>query len=311
VGETFGDFMGDLGKLPHGAEVDADILTRFTNNRMQAMLARFPWTRLDSNVTIQVPAFYDTGTIAVSEGGTALTLTGGTFTAAMTGRRIRITATREEYYTFTFLTGSTGTIDRAYEDTTETEATFRIWKAIYTLPELTDYLQSIAIPRLGRDLDQVSQEYLDSVVNDPGRTLYGDPQCYAPAPDSAAGLPQIELWPGPEIAEGLIARYRTDVVRFRTQDTSLEFPDWIDTQVLFVGVEADLYGLHENLTMKGSKEQDWKDGLKSMVNADIQRMAPSVLRMADEWTQHRVERAASAHGKIGSWDSDSRWGGLD
>ena len=310
MGETFGDFRGDLSKLPHGAEVDEDILTRFINNRTQAMLSAFPWTRLDSSATLQVPAFYDTGTIAVSEGGTALTLTGGTFTTAMTGRRIRI-AGRDEFYIFTFATSSTGTLDRAYEGSDETAASFRIWKAIYTLPELLDYLKSIEVPRLGRDLDQVSQEYLDGVVNDPGRTRYGDPECYAPSPDSSAGLPQIELYPGPEIAEGLPVRFRTDVARFDSDDTDVEFPDWVDTQVLFVGVEADLYGLQGDIGMKESKERDWKDGLEMMISADIQRIAPSTMRMGDEWVQHRIDRASGGDAKLSSWNADSRWGGVE
>lgn len=133
MGETYGNFRGDLSKLPHSVK-DEDLLNRYINNRLQAMMSEFPWTRLDSQTTIQVPAFYDEGTIAVSEGDTALTLTDGTFTAAMDGRRIRI-ASRQEFYTFNFLTGSTGELDRDYEGDDETEATFRIWQAIFTLPE--------------------------------------------------------------------------------------------------------------------------------------------------------------------------------
>lgn len=289
MSETFGAIRARLSKLPHGAGVDPDVLDGYINDRYMAMISVHPWTRLSINAVLQVPAKYDTGTIAITAGATAVTLTGGTFTAAMTGRRIRI-ANRSEFYTFSFLTGSTGTIDRAYEGDTIADSAYRIWQAIFSLPSTVDFFQSVELPRLGRDLDQMSQDELDFV--DPGRHASGGPFVFAPYQDNATtGVTQIELYPGTEIAEGLPIRYRQMVDRLEApDDTGTEFPAWIDTQVIFAGVEADLYGLTGNGGMKQMKERDWAMGLQSMIASDIQRVVPSVMRMADRYVQHRADR---------------------
>lgn len=298
MSETFGAIRARLSKLPHGAGVDADVLDGYINDRYMAMISVHPWTRLNINSTLVVPAKYDTGTVAITNGLTALVLTGGTFTAGMTGRRIRI-ANRNEFYTFTFLTGSTGTIDRAYEGDTVTDAAFRIWQAVFSLSASVDFFQSLSVPRLGIDLDQVSQEELDFADAARARTT-GGPFAFAPYQDNATTkVSQIELYPGTEIAESLPIRYRALVDRLEApDDTGTEFPDWVDTQTVFAGVEADLYGLTGNGGMKEMKEGDWRMGLQSMISSDIQRVVPSVMRMADRYVQHRADRTLGGNALV-------------
>jgi hypothetical protein len=228
--------------------------------------------------------------VAITNGLTALVGTDTVWTTAMTGRRIRI-AGGAEFYTFTFGTTTTGTIDRAYEGDTETAASFRIWQAIFELSDVVDLFQSIEVPRLGVDLDQRSQEYLDFI--DPGRKQdTGGPWCFAPYQDSSDGSSQIELYPGADEAESLPMRYRKTIARFvYPDDTADEFPNWIDTATIFAGVEADLYMLQGDTGAKQIKEEDFMEGLKQMVRQDNQRIVPSTMRMADRYTHHRKERA--------------------
>lgn len=288
--ETVGLLLMRATKLPHGAACDPEILINYLNARTQRMLRHHPWTRLNVNSQLVVPAAYLEGTIAITNGLTALVGTGTTWTTGMTGRRIRI-ANGPELYTFTFLTTTTGTIDRAYEGETETAASFRIWQAIFELPSAVDFFQSIEVPRLGLDLDQKSQEYLDSI--DPGRKQdTGGPWCFAPYQDAANGNSRIELYPGADVAESLPIRYRQTLARFvYPDDTGDEFPQWVDADVIFMGIEADLYAMQGDGGMKQVKEADWEKGLAEMVRQDNQRIAPQVMRMSDRLTLHRRERA--------------------
>lgn len=307
MGETFGKIRSDLAMLPHGNGVHEDVLNRYVNDRYKAMLSAFPWTRLNITATLQVPAAYTTGTLAILNGATTGTITGGTFTEAMNGRRIRI-ASGPEWYTFGFVDASNFTIDRAYEAVTQTAAGFRIWQAVFELPSAVDVFESASVPRLGLDLNQKSREWLD--VADAGRTLEtGGPLVFVPIDDSQNGFAQIEFYPGTDTAEGISIRYRQKVPRITNAAT--EFLDWIDTETLFAGVEADLYGLQGNLSMKTAKELDWEKGLQRMMTKDTQRMSAGQMQMSEEWTQHRIERAAGASGKLSWWNADSRWGAVD
>lgn len=307
MGEQYGKFKMDLAQLPHGNGVHPDLLDRYINNRLQQMLSSFPWTRLSVTSILQVPAAYTTGTISILNGATTGVLTGGTFTADMQGRRIRIAA-GPEFYVFNFVDATNFSIDREYEGDDVTDAGFRIWQAIFTLPTPVDIFRSVAVPRLGIELEQKSKAWLDA--RDPSRTAdTGGPFLFVPADDSVDGFPQIELYPGADTAEGLPIDYRMKVNRM--SDAKEEFLDWIDTEVIFAGVEADLYALKGNGAMKQMKEAEFQNGLKGMQDQDVQRMSAGVLQMDPAWTQHRIERAAGGAGKSASWNQNSRWGGLD
>lgn len=300
--QTVGQVKRFLKKLPHGAGVDPELLTGYLNDRVEAMMNFHPWTRLNKSFTIQTPlltpgsndqsAIYQAGTVALASGGTALTLTGGAWTAAMEGFRFRITG-ELQFYTFHFLTPTTGTIDRPYEGTGNlTASAYTILQAIYEMPADLDFLQSIELPRLSLDLDQTTQELLDQ--EDASRALSestGGPYKWAPWQDSGAGNSQIELYPNPFIAEGLPARYRSRAIRYAIQDTSSVFPTWVETGVLRAGIEADLYGLQGNQAMKVAKEADWVSGLTRMAVQDDQRIIPTTMRMAQRYVEHRIDRA--------------------
>lgn len=300
MAETFGGLELRLSQLPHGASIHQDVLDGFVNDRTQALIAFHPWQRLNVNAMLQTPASFTTGTVAVANGSTSVVLTGGSFTSAMTGRRFRAD-NQPQFYTFTFVDANDGTIDRPYEGPTVTAGAVNIWQAIYVLPENVDFFQSIECPRLLIDLDQTTQELLD--LNDAGRQLIPDqigtgpgvlaPLQFAPYQDDpVSGNSQIELYPGPVVAEGLPTRYRAKLVRFNSDtDAAKAFPDWIDTGVIAAGVEADLYALAGNMAMVEKKEKDWENGLMRMVTQDNQRVVPQQMRMASRWVQHRIDRA--------------------
>lgn len=63
--------------------------------------------------TLTIPAGYTTGTASIGISGTAVTGVGTTWTAAMTGYKIRFFG-NQDIYTFTYLSATTGTISPAF-----------------------------------------------------------------------------------------------------------------------------------------------------------------------------------------------------
>lgn len=287
MARTLGQVRIALLKTPAGAGYDLELLTERINARYFEILSAHPWTRLHGSGVIQTVAMYNTGTLAITNGLTAVTLTGGSFPTDLNGGRLRVDAAAT-WYTFTRLTASTGTLDRAFEGTTVTTAAFQLWQPIYAVPTDCDVVDSINVPSRMIELDKSTQEAVDEA--DPSRREVSSPRTWAEYKDSAANVARIELWPGPTLAEGLPIRYRATGTRFDFTDASTEFPDWVDTDTLSYGVEAELLTDKGNLPAAAFKEQRFQIGLKGMIAQDCQRMANLHLDMTDRYTVHRVLR---------------------
>src|SRR3990167_8217600 len=81
---------------------------------------------------ITLLADYQTGTIAVTINSTTITGTSTVWTSAMTGRKIKINGS-DEIYTFTYVSATSGTLDKAYLGLTDTSTTYVIWDEEYLL----------------------------------------------------------------------------------------------------------------------------------------------------------------------------------
>lgn len=292
---TLGDVRLIIATTPAAAGADDELLTQRVNARYFEILNHRPWTRLRGEGVIQTVAEYREGTVAVVKGSTALVGTGTTWTAAMTGRRIRVSG-RNEWYTFTRATDTTGTLDRPYEGEDDATASYRIWQPIYSLPADADILDSITVPFGNDELDQIDPEELDQI--DPARIGYGRPVAYANyTDDPTTKRARIELWPGVELAEGFPVRYRSTGTRFAVTDGAVLFPDWIDTDAIVAGVQADFWADQGAVAQAQLWEAAFRSKLQAMVNEDNQRMAPATIRLADRYTDHRVDRAFDQHGR--------------
>lgn len=83
--------------------------------------------------TLTTTAPYSTGTVAITKGATAVTLSGGTFAASTEGQLIKAEG-ESTWYGFTYGSGSTGTLGSAFAGTTLTAGTFELAYAYYDLP---------------------------------------------------------------------------------------------------------------------------------------------------------------------------------
>lgn len=287
MSKTLGQLQVRLAKTPQGAGVDGLLLRSYINAKIREIIERNDWLRLIKTGTLQTVAPYDTGTLAVTNGLNTLTLTGGTFIAGMTGRPIRI-ANRPESYIFTYLSASTGTLSRVYEGDTDTAAAFKMFKNVYAAPSDLDRIESIKVPRTGRDLDQCGREYLDE--RDAARTQYGAAEKYALYDDSSDATPlvQIELWPIPDRAEGLPIRYRVLVAELAATGDTLA--GWINPFAVLYGVEADLLYLIKDYTGGDRKLAQFESALAGMLKQDAMQTDVERIEINSNYSAHRALR---------------------
>lgn len=277
----FGEFLSLLSKLPDGAGVDPTLLAHYVNTVVEDIVKSYDFSRLQLSDLIQTVVQYSTGTVSIATGATAGTGTGTAFTALMTGRRIRIAQT-SAFYIFTYVSATSFTIDRAYEDDTSVvDGAFRIWQAVYGLPNLLSRIKSIEVPPRRWDLDEQSREWLNR--RDSQRWAYGEPQVYVPFEDSSAGLPQIELYPGPDRAEGLPIEYQAKLAPLVETDDVI--PEWFSIPAMWAGTVAMVNG------RPLESEAAYQMALQAFQNEDQRRKPVLEIQMADRFTEHRIKRA--------------------
>lgn len=99
--------------------------------------SEYPWAHFIKEGTITTEAPYSTGTVAVTNGDTAVTLTDGTWDTTWTNRKILLEGD-EVPYGITIATASTGTLDRDFLGDTLTAGTYEIYREVYSLPSDCD-----------------------------------------------------------------------------------------------------------------------------------------------------------------------------
>jgi len=109
---TYGQLKFRLTKAFPG--VDLDLIEGWINDVYRDILGELPWQRQQVESMLLTVAPYTTGYVALTQGSQAVSLVGGTFTSAMNGRALR-TPPRTEFYQFTYISATSGSLDRPYE----------------------------------------------------------------------------------------------------------------------------------------------------------------------------------------------------
>jgi hypothetical protein len=284
---TFGEIRFQLQKRFPG--VDADVLDSFINERYRRVMRRGDWTRLRLQAVLQTVAPYESGTVAVLNGSDAVTLTDGTWLEEMTGRAFRI-GVDPAYYQFTWVSASTGTLDRTYEGDDDDAAEYRIYQAVYSLPADLALLKSMRVLDRPRDLDQVSQERLDEM--DASRLAHGTPQRYAPHMDDLSDPPrrQVELHPAPDAAVAIPFWFTQDPALFEVTATASYVAAWLNPDAIYHGVEAEVRRLEKDYAGFTAAESLFNVDLAEMFGAEARRTGPAGIKMAARYTRQNRRR---------------------
>jgi hypothetical protein len=271
--------------------LDSDVMDGYIGDCYAELAQALPWKRQKASSVLQTVAPYATGTVAVTNGSNAVTFTGATITAGMTGRRFRVTG-QSEYYTFTYVSASTGTLDRVYEGTTDADATYSIEKAVYALPANCRFLEDDAFSDFSLGpLTRLTIGELNAAY--PSRSGTGTPQIWVSVMDDASSPPlmQVELYPVPDEAIGIPYAYLAEPseVTSATAGTTL-LAIWMNPAALIEGVSAKVKRLRGDYAGAIAHEAAMEKALRKMIGVEADRMEAVTMTLPDRLTDHRVRR---------------------
>jgi len=267
--------------------VSLDLIEGWCNDRYAEILGELPWSRLTVQSRLLTTAPYSAGTAAVVGGSAAVTGVGTTWDTGMTGRAFRV-AGRSEFYEFTWLTATTGTLDRPYEGTDSPLAGYSIFQNVYPLPSDCRLLNDDAFSNRYGPLVRFTHGELNE--SDPSRIQIGVPRAWASSMDSSSTPPQmqVELWPIPDLAIGIPFSYIGDAAPLT--DTSTILQVWMQPTALLEGIVAKIKAHKEDYTGAQLAMLMAKSALANMRTSEAQGMAPAQMKLDDYYTRHRRQR---------------------
>jgi len=266
--------------------VSLDLIEGWCNDRYEEILAELPWSRQDVMAVLQTTSPYSTGTVAVTAGSHNVTLTGGAWTAGMSGWALRIKED-QDFYEFIYNTPTTGAIDRAYDGATSTAASYSLTQFIYVLPDDCRFVEDDSfngpLGQLGRKTHQ------DIDLFDPLRNCSGVPQIWASYMDANTVPPlmQVELWPWPDKVMSLPFTYQS------TSDLAAEsqlIQVWMQPTALLEGVTARIKAHLKDYAGAQFHAALATAGLKTMRSDEAQKLAYGQMRLTDYYVGYRTKR---------------------
>ena len=290
---TYGQVKFRLTKAFPG--VDADLIEGWITDCYQEILGALPWSRLDLQAILMTTAPYLTGTVNVTNGSQGITLTGGTWTAAMAGLTFHIDGDQEEYQ-FGYTSGTAGTLDRPYDGTTAAAASYAIYQAVYPLPANCRFLDDKAfnsfergpIKKLaveeGQRLAAIAQAYPPFSSGSP---WIGVPQLWWPYMDDGSTPPQMQvrLFPVPDQVYGIPYTYASEAAVPGT--TSATLLAWLQPTAIIEGSTARIKRHLKDYDGADRAKAAYGDALQVMVAQEAYRRGPLQMQMDSYYTGYR------------------------
>lgn len=290
---TYGAIKFRLTKAFPG--VDQDLIEGWVCDRYAEILGELPWSRLSCNAILETTAPYQAGTVALTLGSNAVTLTGGAFTALMTALSFQATGD-QAVYTFTYVGATTGTLDRPYEGATNALAAYSIFQSVYALPANCRLLDDDAfssfqlgpLKRLTPDQMQAGNPF--TAVAAYGSTCFGTPMLWASSMDDNSTPPnmQIKLYPPPALALGIPYRYTAEVAA--PGATGVTLIAWLQPAALIEGATAKIKAHLRDYAGAQLHAAFGKQALAVMRAEEAFRRGPVSMQLSSYYTRHRDRR---------------------
>jgi hypothetical protein len=292
---TYGSLRLILKKL--APSIDQEIIDGWIQDRYTEILDRLPWKRLEAESTIAAPDSYSIGTLTATQGSNAITGAGTTWTAAMTGLMIRI-ANGQEYYQFTYVSATTGTLDRAFENVAGAGLTYRIDQNIFLLPSDARILRAVRPLHGGRPLEMITPAELDRRAPNRGSFggTYGEPTMAAATWDNFSDPPnlQVELYPVPSSPDssGIRRSWVLDYIfdPANPSSTSGSLLPWVRPAALEAGVEGDIKRHMDQLSSAEAFDKRFEQLVLVMAQVNALQRGPQTIRLAPELRRNRPTR---------------------
>ena len=170
----------------------------WVTNAFRRVAERRPWSWLVKQGQFLTSAVYNTGTVSVTHGSTAVVGSGTTFTSAMVDRQFRISGS--PIYDVASYTDATHiTLGQVYGGSTNAAASYEIFTPYGTAPSDFDYFISVWDPnynwQLHLDLTQRELNYWDAQRAYRGQSYVIAHRDYYTPSGGTVPLPRYEIWP--------------------------------------------------------------------------------------------------------------------
>lgn len=240
-------------------QLPVTLAEQFIRDRYRRILERKNWSALRAESEFLLDDLKDDGTVSVTRSSTSVVGTSTAFTATDVGRQFKTGSS--SVYTITGVnTGTqTLTLDRAYGDPTDADATYKVFDGYVVAP--TDFLEFIDIVdrNPGWKLRyNVSMAELNAA--DPQRVNFGQPYLLADYQfDTDTGLPRYEVWPYTSSARTLYFTYYKRAGDLVEDDDTPIWP--IRSDAIVSGALADVArwpGTADQPNLYFSRPEMWK-----------------------------------------------------
>jgi hypothetical protein len=293
-----------------------DLLDEFLNARYEQVLGKTNWRGLEASGTVQTTAAYQSGadTVTLTVGSASVVGSGTAWVTGQTGLLLYRTGDLS-VYTFTYVTATSGTLDRPYDGngsdaagTVYANSAYVLMQDTYDLPSDLATLISALNPTTGFPLDRFSMAEMRASLGP--RTLVQAPTSYAVDDDSSEQTPpvthQIRFYPPPLNAAGIPIEYIRSATGFDGSDTNASPLPFVSNTVLLEGCRADvqLYlasqaaaagsggaaAAHAKLA-EGYELKFTRELGRMLLEEHARRRKLAPMQMADRFTRHRMARA--------------------
>lgn len=296
VGQFLQSMQRETGDHPPEPLVSLDWL----QHRYESVLSRAQFNFLISEATFNTVAEITTGTVTVTLGSATVTETTSNangWTSAVEDRYYRSTGDTEFYLISTFgdANPDTLTLNRVYEEATATEKSYRIFQRFYSLA--SDVREVISMARIDNPVPMIESSQAELDYAFPHRSRLGNPTIYAPAGTDSSDNLQVELYPIPDEAHGILYRYVQETPSLTDADASL-IPQ-VPFGLLKSGWMADYWSWRTAFdnapanaaNLSAQKEAEFEKRLAELLLKEAANIPPVKLRLSDRLIRHRVRRA--------------------
>ena len=213
---SFTDMVTHLQDIS-ASKISTAILGRFINKSYRQIIMSYEWSARKAEGIVNTVDPYSTGTVAVTQASTTVTGTNTVWTSAMTGRFMRV-GSSDTIHKFTYVSATSGTLEKAWADVAASTETYEIFQYLYTVDATAGEVGQILLPTEGLPIEERSLSWVNRI--DPARRqTTGTPEVWIGHGVDSTGGYLIEFWPRYSAATAVRVPYykRVDDISGSTQ----------------------------------------------------------------------------------------------
>lgn len=294
-----------------------DLLDAWMNGRYLQILKAADWTDIHARATLMTQAAYKSSTDSATftVGSATVTGSGTTWTDVLVGQKLYRNGDVRVYTVTAVASGTSLTIDRAYEGHGEDEpgvvyaaSAYVFMQNIYSLPSDLSSIERILDSLTNFPLFKFTAAEMDESAGT--RAQVGYPETFCQVEDTTevigtAPTRQVELYPPPEFARGLQLEYLRDAYLFNGLNLQQSPLPFVSDACIMYGVKADICADAGKVQQAEGFEAKFNVELARLLRVEFsQRRAKPTMRMAPRFVRHRLERAARGYNY--GWNSGTQ-----